>query len=97
MKRLNDLVFKAQDTEKSFQGTLTYPDKSLSAWSYDLDVSKPQQGKLSGNLPDNGGKIDQKTGILSIRKLWNNEVLITEKYNPVSESEYEDKLSALVP
>ena len=97
MKRTNGLIFNAQDTENSFQGTLTYSDESLSAWSYDINVSKPQQGKLSGNLPENGGKIDLKNGSLSIRKLWNNEVLITEKYKPISQGEYEDKISALVP
>ena len=69
MKRTNGLIFNAQDTENSFQGTLTYSDESLSAWSYDINVSKPQQGKLSGNLPENGGKIDLKNGSLSIRKL----------------------------
>lgn len=89
------MVFSAEDSERTFKGTLTYSDDRLSSWSYDIDVTKPKQGKLNGSLPENGAKIDQKTGTMLIKKIWNGEILITETYKAISEAEFEGKLSTV--
>lgn len=93
---LKPLVFSVRDTTGNFTGTVTYSDQTLSAWSYDISVLKPQPGRITGNLPAMGGRIDAMTGKMSIKKLWNNSVLFSEGYEAVSESRYKAELVNMV-
>ena len=83
------LVYSASDASGSFTGTVTFEDATLSAWSYDLQVTKPTAGHLTGDLGNGGGaRIDAKSGVMTITKFWDDKVRIHEEYQPISKAEY---------
>lgn len=94
MKRTsNPLAFSVHDSDDSFSGVLTFADETLSSWSYDINVLKPNQGKISGQLPDYGAKIDLKEKTVLIKKIWNQQVLITERYQVIDQAMYSEQLA----
>jgi hypothetical protein len=93
----DNLVFTAADTAGSFHGIVTFADQALSAWSYDLEVTSPTAGHLGGSLPGDGARIDPVSGVLTVRKIFSDKVLVREEYQPITERAYEDALAALVP
>jgi hypothetical protein len=68
---------------------LTFNDESLSSWSYNIDVLSPNKGKITGELPERGAKIDEIVGTMVIRKIWDGQVLISETYNSISKEAYD--------
>jgi hypothetical protein len=88
----NPLIFTANDSEGSFKGVLMFGDESLSSWSYDIEVFAPNKGKITGKLPDKGAKIDEAAGTMTIKKVFNNQVLISEEYKSISKEDYENAI-----
>lgn len=85
----NPLVYTAQDAGESFTGYLIYGDSSLTTWSYDINVTKPVAGRITGRLADgNGAKINTETNQMQITKIWNDQMKIHEQYEALSENEY---------
>jgi hypothetical protein len=96
LRTVKPLTFIATDTEGSFAGYLTFTDRSLSAWSYDISVYKPNQGRITGRLPQYGAVIDETNGTMTIRKIWNGqEALFTETYRAISKEQYEAAIARL--
>lgn len=88
------LVYLAVDSDGSFSGNLSFADSSLSSWSYSIQVIQPNKGSLTGNLPEHGAKINFQTKTMSIRKIWDNKILISEEYDMTDLATYKDKLMA---
>lgn len=88
------LVYSVRDSGDSFNGTLTFKDETLSAWSYDIQVTKPNQGHITGSLPDHGATILPQEKKMLIKKLWDNRVLITEEYDSIAEADYLQQVTA---
>lgn len=83
------LVYTAADADNSFSGFLTYADSSLRAWSYDINVTKPVEGSITGRLAEgNGARINAEKNQMQITKIWNNEMKIREEYISFSENDY---------
>jgi hypothetical protein len=89
------LVFDAVDTDGAFSGKLTYADDSLTSWSYDIQVTSPNQGVLSGKLPDYGAVINKANKKMSIKKIWEGKTLISENYDMTDRATYQEKLRAV--
>jgi hypothetical protein len=88
------LIFDAKELDKSFTGKLHFSDESLSSWSYDINMVEPK-GKITGALPENGAVIDSTSGNMTIRKIWNSQLLISENYTAISKVDYSFALKAL--
>jgi hypothetical protein len=97
MTRTSDpLIFSATDTAGSFNGNLVFEDADALAWSYDIQVTKPSPGRITGSLADgNGARIQPNTGKMTITKIWNDQVRIQEEYSAITETEYSNFLSQL--
>jgi hypothetical protein len=91
------LVFSVSDLGNFTSGNLMYEDENLSAWSYDINVLKPSSGKITGSLSNGHGGRIFPDGTMKIIKIWNNQVMITENYSSIEESEYLKRLPSVVP
>lgn len=93
----NPLVYTVSDSGGFSAGSLRYENEHLEAWSYDVDVLKPMKGKITGDLAEGRGGRIYPDGKMRIVKAWNNQVLISESYESISESEYLSRLPSATP
>ena len=90
------LIFAATDASGSFSGKLVFEDASALAWSYDIQVTKPSPGHITGSLADgNGARIQSNNCEMMITKIWNDQVRIHEEYTSITENEYNEFLNHL--
>ena len=56
--RINDsFSYNVSDLDQSFNGIIEFESSELNSWSYNLDVIKPEIGKITGSRPDHGAII----------------------------------------
>lgn len=91
------LVYSVHDLGGFSSGHLTMETATAQAWSYDVDVLKPMTGKISGSLAEGNGARIFPDGRMEIRKTWNHQVLISEKYASISEEQYLNRLAEIAP
>ena len=93
----NPLVYKVNDMGGFSTGTLIMETEAAQAWSYDVDVLKPMIGKITGSLNEGNGARILPGGRMEIRKIWNNQMLISESYSAITENEYLTRLPSITP
>lgn len=90
------LQYAVKDFGGYSSGFLNLEDESASAWSYNVDVLKPYNGKITGSLADGKGARIYPDGRMEITKVWNNQMLIVEKYHSISGQEYQTKIESIL-
>lgn len=96
-KTKQPLVYNVRDLGGFSTGRLIMEDGMLNAWSYEIDVLKPQKGKITGNVKDHKGGRIYPDGHMTIQKVWNEQSLISESYEMISEEAYQKRLAEVVP
>ncbi|MBT6324694.1 MAG: hypothetical protein HOJ35_01895 [Bdellovibrionales bacterium] len=82
--RINDsFSYNVSDLDESFNGIIEFESSELNSWSYNLDIIKPEVGKITGARPDYGAIIDDD-GTINILKIWNDSVLVSEEYKEIT-------------
>jgi hypothetical protein len=71
----------------SVKGIITMETAQLLAWSYDIQITAPRPGKITGSARFIG------SSGLEIRKIWNGEMLIHEQYKTIPEDAFRDRVT----
>lgn len=93
----NSRVYKLEDLGGYSEGRVIMGDDEGRTWSYDIKVLNPMKGTITGNLENGHGAKIEKDGSLEIKKIWSQQMLISESYTPISKKAYEVKLESYLP
>lgn len=89
-KTANPTVFDVTDKLGYSTGKMIYADERMHAWRYDIQVLRPNKGKITGT-----GSFKADGGITT-KKMWNNELIILEDYKLITRDEYMREIPASV-